>query len=266
MTQYPALADLNTCCKISYGHPLARWLLGDSFHPGGLALTTRLARLVGIDGASRVLDAGSGLGASAVHLARTVGCRVTGVTLEAEGVSAGYELADRHGVDEKVRFVQGDLRRIGLEQETFDFVLMECVLSIIPEKAAVLRHLHGLLRPGGRLGLTDVTVSGPLPQELRGLLATVGCVAGALSLSEYAALLEDHGLVVEHRQDCGAAVSSFLQEIKGKVLMVGVASELGRLPIGDGALAEGKQILAAVQEQVRRRVLGYGLLVARKVA
>ena len=84
--------DLNACCAVTYGHPLARALLGDSLHPGGLALTSRLAALMGIGATSNVLDAGSGLGATPVHLAHSKGCRVTAVTLEREGAVAGADL------------------------------------------------------------------------------------------------------------------------------------------------------------------------------
>ena len=253
-----APVDVNTCCAITYSHPIVGWLLGDSLHPGGLALTTRLASAMGVETGSTVLDAGSGRGASAVHLARTVGCRVTGVTLEDDGVKAGYELARRHGVEDRLSFLQGDLQRLDMEPESFDFVVMECVLSILSDKSAALQRLHSLVRPGGRLGLTDVTVSGSLPGELQGVLATAGCVGGALSLSEYAAMAEEHGFVVERTDECEGEVSSFLRDIRGKLLIAEVAFGLGKLPIGDG-------LLAIVEEQVQLGVLGYGLLVARKL-
>jgi SAM-dependent methyltransferase len=259
-----AAVDLNACCAVSYGHPLVRWLLGDSLHPGGLALTSGLAHLMGIEPSSSVLDAGSGVGASTVHLAQTLGCRVTGVTLEAEGVTAGYELARRHGVEDRVRFVRGDVRDVELPDASFDYILMECVLSILAGKAATLRRLYGLLRPGGRLGLSDVTVSGPLPPPLLGVLATVGCVGGALSLAEYRIVLGDAGFAVEHSEDCEAVASSFMRDIGGKLLMAEVACKLGKLHIVEGVLAEGERLLASVNEQVRSGVLGYGMVVARK--
>ena len=259
-----ATLDLNACCSISYGHFAARWLLGQSFHPGGLRLTSGLAHLMGIQSSSEVLDAGSGRGASAVHLAQTVGCRVTGVTLEAEGVTAGYELAKGRGLEDCVDFVRGDIQQVELQDESFDFVLMECVLSILDRKGPTLSRLRGMLKPGGRVGLSDVTVAGRLPPELDGVLAAVGCIGGALSLGDHRALLEEQGFSVEHTEEREDALSTFLRDIGRKLLMAKVARKLGMLAIGESALAEGERILALAREQMYNNVLGYGLVVARK--
>lgn len=258
-------AELIACCVASYDHPAVRWVLGDSWHPGGLPLTTRLAEAAGVGPRSRVLDAGSGRGATAVHLAETVGCRVVGITLEPGGTAVADDLAQRRGVEERTTFVQGDLMEGGLEGEPFDAVLMECVLSILPDKPAALRGLHGLLRPGGRIGLTDVTVGGALPDELQGLLAAVGCVGNARSLEEYSALLADQGLVVETVRDLPETAATFLTDLQGKLMLAEIAAKLGKLPIGGDVLGEAKRLLAVARDLVSRGGLSYGMVVAVKL-
>ena len=255
--------SVERCCAI-YDHPLAAWLPGDSLHPGGLELTTRLAGLLAIGPDSSVLDAGSGRGASAVHLARHLGCSVVGITLEPAGVAAGRELAERHGVTDRVEFIQGELREVDLGDRRFDFVLMECVLSILDRKGAALRRLLGLLKPGGRLGLTDVTASCPLPPEMQAVLATAGCVGGALSLVEYGVALKATGFAVEHSEDCPGVATSFLHGVGGMLVGAEVAGKLGKLRIDDSVVSEGRRLLAVAAELVHRGVLGYGLLVARR--
>ena len=239
---------------------------GRLFPPGGLALTSQLALAAGIDANSRVLDMGSGLGATAVHLAKTVGCQVVGVTLEREGVEIGHQLARHHELDGKVTFLQGDIYQVALEAESFDAVLMECVLSILGDKATAIRLINGLLRPGGSLGITDVTVNGPLPIELQGILAKVGCVGDALSLEEYRSLIEGSGIVVERSQNLNGTASSFLKGVKGKLLMARLAGALGKLPLDKEVVEQAKRILASVEELVRQGVLGYGMIVAHKPA
>ncbi|MCI0769533.1 MAG: methyltransferase domain-containing protein, partial [Chloroflexi bacterium] len=112
--------DLAGCCSATYSHPAARWLLGESYHPGGLALTSRLVDLAGIGIGDRVLDAGCGRGASSVHLAKSFGCHVVGVTLETDLVEAARAQARERGVEQRTTFIQGDLYHTSLEPSSFD--------------------------------------------------------------------------------------------------------------------------------------------------
>ncbi len=252
-----------SCCAASYGSPWVKWLLGDSFHPGGLQLTTRLAGLMGIDSSSSVLDVGSGLGTTAVHLAETSGAKVHGVTLEMEGVLAGRERARERGLAERVSFSQGDIQTWG-HPERFDFVMMECVLSILEPKAETLRQAIEFLTPGGVVGITDVTVDGTLPAELTGVRSAAGCVGGALSLGGYRELLERWRFEVEVAEDTSHVAHPFLRGLSRKLTMAKVAARFGALPIDKAVLAEAGRLLETVEDLVQRGILGYGLLVARK--
>lgn len=256
-------AALLACCSISYSHPLARWLLGESFHPGGVALTSQLARLADIDSDSIVLDAGSGRGTSAIHLAKTLDCRVVGVTLEPEGVQAGYALARERGVEDKVTFVQGDIQTMDFEPDSFDAVLMECVLSILPRKTETLRRFAEFLKPGGRLALTDVTVSGPLPDYLHNILAVAGCVADARSLEGYGDIVQASEISINHMQDLSETTRSFLRDIRGKLFVAEAAIVLGKLPVERSLLDEVKRLLTDVEELAKHGTLSYGLIVGR---
>ena len=256
--------DVLACCSTAYSHPAARWLLGDSFHPGSLGLTDRLARLTGIGPESLVLDAGSGRGTTAVHLAKTLACRVMGITLEAEGVEAGIELAQQEGVADRVSFIQGDLADARADIAAFDVAIMECVLSILPDKQAALDRLNGVTCPTGYLGITDVTVNGPLPQELQGILAIAGCVADARSLEEYAALISDAGFEVTETTDLQDVLLGTLKDIKGKMMVAEIAIKLGKVSLDPALLPQAKSILASVEELVRNGTLSYGMVIAQK--
>ena len=261
----PAAADVAACCTVSYSHPAARWLLGESFHPGGLELTARLARLMNLGPASRVLDVGSGLGTSSAYLAKTLGCETVGVTLESDGVAAGVDRWQRReGVGKLASFVQGDIQQVELEGCSFDTAMLECVLSIVPDKRMALRRVHAALKPGGLLGITDVTVDGRLPPELDGLAAVVACVGSALSLDGYASLAAEEGLTVERIEALPDTAVSFLKELERKLLIAQVAGGLGGLEAPRDLIDLAKGVLAAALEAAAGGVLGYGLLIARK--
>ncbi len=255
--------SLKSCCVATYSHPLTRWLLGESLHPGGLALTGRLARAAGIGPQSLVLDVGSGLGASSVHLAATTRCGVTGLTLEEDGVAYGRQLAMEKGVGDRVTFVQSDIHDVELPPRSFDVAMMECVLSIIADKPAALWRVHNLLRPDGRLAFSDVTCDGQLPEDLRGLAASVACLGSALSLDGYRALLESAGFAVERCEDLPEAALDMLRDIKGKLMIAEVAMKLGKWPDSSELLATVKGYLSVIENLVRQGVLSYGMIVAR---
>ena len=253
---------LAACCVDVYSHPIARWLFGDSFHPGGLALTQRVARLAGVGSGSRVLDLGSGRGASAVHLAETLGCEVTGVTLEATGVEAGQRRARERGVDHLVRFRRGDIQEFPFGAHAYDVGMMECVLSILPAKAETLARLRAALKPGGMVVVTDVTVSGALPEELRGVLTVAGCVGDARSLDGYARLMSDAGLDVRQVEDLQSTALAVVRTVKSKVMMAELAAKVGKLPLDAALIERAKSLLRGVQQLIDDGRLSYGLLIA----
>jgi arsenite methyltransferase len=262
----PSLHPITACCADLYGHPLAAFLLGDSFHPGGLTLTTELAAVAGIDATHDVLDAGSGRGVSSVHLAETLGCRVTGLTIEAGGVAEGERLAAEHGVDDCVHFVQGDLMAMPAGLGPFDVIVMECVLSTVPDKREALASMRRALKPGGTLAITDVTREGEVPPALEGVTAAALCLAGAVSLDTYASVIADAGFAVQRASDLPNVVGGFIDQAARGLLFADIAVGLGKLKIERTMLEPANQALKAARALANEGRLGYGLVVATAFA
>src|SRR5437762_8621278 len=98
------VTDVKSCCARLYESDFVRLLLGDSFHPGGLKLTTRLGELLKLGPHSRVLDVACGPGISAVHVAETFGCEVVGIDYSNENVEYANQSARQRGAHKRVRF------------------------------------------------------------------------------------------------------------------------------------------------------------------
>src|SRR4051812_38201157 len=152
-TQYSGLSTPKACCAAAYESDWARLLLGDSFHPGGLALTERLGRLLGLGPTDRVLDVACGPGTSALHLAATFGCRVVGVDLGAANLARAAAEAERRGLAALATFEPGDAERLPFPAASFDAVVCECSFCLFPAKTVAAAEFARVLRPGGRLGL-----------------------------------------------------------------------------------------------------------------
>ena len=91
--------EVKACCASVYGSAAERWLLGESFHPGGSALTSRLIEALGVGPGATIVDAASGPGTSALQAAREAGCDVVGVDLSEESLAAGRAAAEQAGLE-----------------------------------------------------------------------------------------------------------------------------------------------------------------------
>ncbi len=253
---------VKSCCANVYESDWARLLLGDSFHPGGLALTERLGELLGLGRGKRVLDVAAGKGASAIFLARRFGCEVVGVDYGARNVAEATRAAEEAGVAGLVSFQQGDAERLSFEDGEFDAVICECAYCTFPDKAAAAREFHRVLRPGGSVGLSDLTRNGELGPELQMLLAWVACLGDAHPVEEYAGHLEAAGFIqlsVEaHDEDLGEMVRG----VRARLLSAELMSKLGKLMLPVGDLDQAKQMARDAATAVEQGSLGYALLIA----
>lgn len=253
--------EVKSCCASAYSSSAARWLLGDSFHPGGAQLTSRLARALRVGTGELVVDVASGPGTSALQVARDTGCEVIGVDLAAESVAAATRTAAKAGLSGRVRFVQGDAEALPLADETVDGALCECALCTFPDKPTAAREFARVLRPGSRLVISDITaLSHELPRELTSLLAWVACIADARPLEEIASLLEDGGLVVDTTERHDHALAAMLDRIDSRLRF---ARLLGASLMG-GRVAEGRELVAAAQDALARGLLGYAVVIAHR--
>jgi arsenite methyltransferase len=144
-----------------------------------------------------VLDLGSGAGLDCFLAARKVGDtgHVIGVDMTPEMLERARASASRMGIP-NVEFRHGLLEELPVDDNSIDVVISNCVINLAPDKAKVMSEVHRVLRPGGRVAVSDIVTDGPLPQEIKNSLsAWAGCIAGAVSVEEYRAVMEAAGLV-----------------------------------------------------------------------
>lgn len=167
----------------------------------------------------RILDLGSGSGRDCYLLAQLVGEQgfVLGVDMTAEQLAVAREHREYHRqrfgyAQSNVDFVHGhieELDKLGLEDASFDLIISNCVINLSPDKAAVLREAHRLLKPGGEMYFSDVYADRRVPAALREDPVLYGeCLGGALYWNDFHALakhcgfadprlVEDHPIEVE---------------------------------------------------------------------
>lgn len=143
-----------------------------------------------------VLDLGSGGGIDVFLAAKRVGAegKVIGIDMTPEMIERARQNAESAGFDQ-VEFRLGQLEDLPVDDDSIDAVTSNCVINLVPDKQRVFNEIARVLKPGGRLVISDVVLDGPLPESVAGnLLAYVGCVAGAMQRDAYFAAVEAAGL------------------------------------------------------------------------
>jgi arsenite methyltransferase len=142
-----------------------------------------------------VLDLGSGGGIDVLLSAKRVspGGKAYGLDMTHEMLALARENQKKAGV-ENVEFIKGTIENIPLPDNSVDVIISNCVINLSGDKARVLREAFRVLKPGGRLAVSDVVIRGEAPADVRKSMELwVGCIAGALQESEYRDKLQASG-------------------------------------------------------------------------
>jgi arsenite methyltransferase len=255
---------IKCACTNFYESDVVKYLLGDSFHPGGLDLTEKLGEAVGLKSTDRVLDVASGQGASACFLASTFGCQVTGVDLSEKNLIVAQARAIDEQVEGQVNFVTGDAESLPFSDNQYDVVVSECAFCTFPSKEIAAREMYRTLKPGGSMGFTDMAVDQKrLPEEMKSLLFHAACIADARSVEEYHQILGEAKFTELTVIDCREGLVEMVSAIKQRLFMAELAAGLKKLNL-DIDFAQGKRWLAQAEELIKSGVISYVLITGHK--
>ncbi|MDT3698430.1 MAG: arsenite methyltransferase [Thermincola sp.] len=143
-----------------------------------------------------VLDLGSGAGFDCFLAAARVGAggRVVGVDMTPEMIEKARGIADGERIT-NVEFRLGEIENLPAADNSVDVVISNCVINLSADKSRVFREIHRVLKPGGRVAISDVVLFKELPTAVRASIeAYVGCIAGAVQMGEYEDLVKKAGL------------------------------------------------------------------------
>jgi arsenite methyltransferase len=159
-----------------------------------------------------VLDLGSGAGFDCFLAAKRVGRigRVIGVDMTPEMVMKARDNARRVGAG-NIEFRLGEIEHLPVPDATVDVILSNCVINLSPDKSAVFREAFRVLKPGGRLAISDVVLTQTMPRELaESVEALTGCIAGSASIDELRSLLTGAGfdaVQIQPRAESGVVIA-----------------------------------------------------------
>ena len=174
--------------------------LEDVLHPGGLEFTKRVAKIAQVDANSLVLDIACGKGKSLLLLAEEYGCNIVGIDISNINVAQAKARVKR--LDNRAKLIVSDAESLPFIDGTFDVVLSECSFSSLPNKHEVALEIKRVLKPGGKLVISDIVKKKMPNYELKGCpFPLIPCLAGARSIEDYMAIFKQAGFRSLHVQD-----------------------------------------------------------------
>ncbi|NLX10958.1 MAG: arsenite methyltransferase [Chloroflexi bacterium] len=222
-----ASSGVSSCCKVDNGQPSdcggAVCCDTASFYDASLladlpADVTNLSlgcgdpvTIASLQPGEVVLDLGSGGGIDCFMAARQVGPsgHVIGVDMTPDMLDKANAAKARMGVT-NVEFRAGQIEALPVEDNSIDVIMSNCVINLSPDKAAVFRESFRVLKPGGRIAISDIVTQGGLPMA-PDLQSWAACVAGAIDVNDYTGLMRAAGFeqieVVDKRADNGTSIT-----------------------------------------------------------
>ena len=240
--------------------------LGMTKHYGSMKATRELIELCRIGSGQYVLDVGCGVGATPCYLAKAANCRVVGVDLLEKMIEQSRERAKAEGVRDRVEFRVADARRLPFEDDLFDAVIMESLNVFFEDKRQAMREYMRVTKPGGYVGITEMTwLEPPLP-EYEELFMRVA-YAEALEANGWTDLMEEAGLkeVVGNAYQLDIPLESKgrferygtwgIMKVMLKMVVLFLRDRKGRAYL--------KQVTGGLSKDLLK-IMGYGVYVGRK--
>ena len=216
-----------------YAQPGFRQVAGDAWRPGGLSVTRRGLALCAFPAGARLLDIGCGAGAT-LRLLRALGYRAVGCDRQPDTAAAGLPL------------LCCTAAALPLRSGVLDGLLCECVLSLLPDGETALREMARVLRPAGRLLLSDLFLAEGAQSSMPGP-ASPSCLRGARRLSDLRRLFRQAGLHLLHSEDHSARLHALAARL-----------------LWNGGTQANLAALAGMSRSCAPRRHGYGLWILEK--
>lgn len=214
------------CCAELYELPIIGYLLGRSFHPGGAKLTRQLASAALVAPGSRILDVACGNGHSARRLVADFGANVTGCDYSAQSIAFATAAARQDGLQTRTQFVRCDAEHLPFAAASFDVVLCECSLCLFDNLDAALDQMRRVLKPGGRIGISDFYLEAPVPVSLDNLLGQVLCVSSAPPKEAYHDALLRSGFEFVRIRNVNWTLTDMIERVRHRLHRLATVPEM----------------------------------------
>ena len=250
------------CCAEFYSESWVQDILGESFHPGGKSLSSRLIHSLGLPPGTSVLDAACGIGTTTHLMARRFGLNAIGIDLSRENIDRARQNCTVPSAE--IDFACGPVDSLPYEDASFDAVICECAVSTFVNQSEVLAEFNRVLKPGGMLGISDMALEGTLPEEIASQMAPWTCLTKARSVQDYQRLFLESGFTAVEYVDESAALNQLVADLKRKLLAAGLGKALGAINGEHLSIGDARRLLKSATQLIDDGTIQYCRMVYSK--
>lgn len=263
-------SNFQSCCTNFYENDVVKFLLGDSFHPGGLDLTLELVKTFKLSAGENIIDIACGLGTSLIEIINRFEVVGIGLDLSFTNLQIALERAKKKRVETQLTLIQADTHTLPFRSGSTKSIMSECSFCIFIDKNTVASEINRLLEYGGIFGFTDVTKIKDWPHNLSDMFLRIVCIADAKSPEEYAMVLEEQGFSIIESVDRKDVVYDLHSSLKKKMLMLNIAWGINKLrhstfQISRDDFKKINKTIDLIKEFAEYKYGSYVLMVAEKV-
>ena len=217
-------------------------------------MTFELADQLKITESSVVLDVACGIGTTAIALAKKYGCKIIAIDMNPQNIAIAEERAIKLEVSELIEFQIGYADQLKFTQNSFDVIICECSFCIFHQKSDVAFSFKKLLKPHGRIGISDVAIEKDLPVDIKRMIYRIACISGALSILEFKSIFENagfHSILLEAKPQ---VVTELYQSLKKKLIglkmVKAIKGHIGTVDLSEIDTDKIKQAISQVKQFV----------------
>ncbi len=237
-------------------------VLGDVFHPGGLKLTSELARLAGIDKDTDVLVLACGDGDSAIFLVKEFNAKVYAVDIAPEKIKEATKRARKLRLLKRVFFKNASVYDLPFLEEMFDVVLCEMTICLFSDKLGALRETYRVLRPHGTVIFSGVIIH-DISKEIESKFRELTCLFSSPSITEYVELFKKAGFKEVKGIDRSEIAEEQYEDLKKKWSKLRFFSKI----FLQGTVVDEKEFTDLIKEGeklIEEKKVGYAIFMGKK--
>lgn len=270
ITNFTSEENFYSCCTNFYESDIVKFLLGESFHPGGVEITLMLAQTLNLKPGNTIIDIACGLSTSLMQIIPNFQVFGIGIDLSYHNLSIAIKRANSNGVGYNLALIQADSHNLPFRSFATTSVMSECSFCIFLDKPKASNEIYRVLEVNGSYSFADVTKIKEWPSDLSEMFYRVACISEAQTVERYSEILQQGKFSQIEIIDRKDVIYDLHSSLKKKLLLLNIAWGINKMVKNPLKLSKTdfknlNKTIDLIREFVEKRYGSYMIMSAQKV-